>query len=131
MHNFKDPLLPHITDRNCVFRECLVYLPLDVTSALSGYGENTKCMKGSSVLMSMTLISPKPSPWSTNTALSLSLLPSAVTNTPGYSATRATSEIPGVCPWSQKHTLAHGAVLIGLEGTASSTSSFQVPVTLI
>lgn len=58
MYNFKDPLLSHITDRSCIFQECPMYLPWDMTKGLSGYGENTKCMTGSSVLMS--LLSPRP-----------------------------------------------------------------------
>lgn len=58
MYNFKDPLLSHITDRSCIFQECPMYLPWDMTKGLSGYGESTKCMTGSSVLMS--LLSPRP-----------------------------------------------------------------------
>lgn len=35
---YKDPLLPHITNRNCIFQGCPMYLPLDMTNGLSGYG---------------------------------------------------------------------------------------------
>lgn len=111
MHNFKDPLLPHITDRNSIFQECHVYLPLDMTNGLIGYGGNTKCMKSSS----------KPSPWSTNTALSPSPSQALWPANLDTMLREPPQRFPGpqVCPRSKKHTLAHEAkanTLIGLEG---------------
>lgn len=59
----KDPLVFHTSDRNSISLtnvSCICHL--DMASGLSSYGENTKCMKGSSMLKSTTLLSPKPGP---------------------------------------------------------------------
>lgn len=101
-----------------------------MANGLSRYGGSIKCMKSSSTPISTTPLSAKPGP---HTAF---ILPKRCDQLEVH-LTPVLEEPPPIfpsqprCPRPQEVTWACGAVFIGLEGTAPSTSSCQEPVTLM